>query len=302
MFANADFLLMGSFLSDLGLVESLHKAHAPSVEMEFLRVLVNTVDMTLSITPSRLEELRSLLRVWRSKKSATRREIQSLVGKLQFAARCVPAGRLFLSRVLELLRGLRQPDHRRRVNAEFKKDLHWWWSFLDVFPGVSLMLELEWVSPDTLVSTDACLQGGGGWLHGEFFAVSFPQFVLDRSWHINALELLVLLLALRLWAPCFKGRKLLFYCDNEATVTVVNTGRCRDPVMLTLLREVSFVCAVSNCLIRCVHLAGVDNRLADDLSRRDSLSVSARAELERRLTGWKSRSIESSWYTCRCGW
>jgi len=270
--------------------------------MEFLGIQLNTVEMTLAITPARLVELRTLLGTWRQKRSATRREIQSLVGKLQFAARCVPAGRLFLSRILELLRGLRQPEHRRRINAEFRKDLEWWWCFLDVFPGVSLMLEQEWINPDTLVSTDACLQGGGGWLHGEFFSVPFPQFVLDREWHINSLELLVLLLALRLWAPRFKGRKLKFFCDNLATVQVVNTGRCKDPVMLSLLREVTFVCAINNCLVKCVHLPGVENRLADDLSRWSSLSAQARTDLELRLLGWSRRDVDNDWFTCRSGW
>jgi len=301
-FANEDFELLGSVLSDLGLKESARKAHAPSVSMEFLGIQFNTVNMTLSITPARLVELRSLLDEWRVKKSASRKEIQSLVGKLQFAARCVPAGRLFISRILDLLKGLREAGHRKRIGSEFKKDLNWWWTFLDTFTGVSLMLDQEWLAPDTLISTDSCLLGGGGWIHGEFFAFSFPEFLLSREWHINALELLVLSIGLRLWAPSFKGKKLKFLCDNEATVSVVNSGRCKDAVMLSLLREIAFVCATNDCLVKAIHLPGVDNRLADALSRKDSLGSEALLELETSVTGWKNLTVDDSWLTCRSNW
>ncbi|RLC08583.1 MAG: hypothetical protein DRI57_23700, partial [Deltaproteobacteria bacterium] len=300
--AEDDFALLGSVLAELGLVEAARKAHSPSTTMEFLGIQFNTIDMTLSITPTRLIELRSLLDEWRVKKSASKKEIQSLVGKLQFAARCVPAGRLFISRILELLRGLREASHRKRVGSEFKKDIDWWWTFLDTFNGISVMLDHEWLTPDAFFSTDACLQGGGGWVSGEFFSLSFPQFLLDKQWHINSLELLVLLLGLRLWAPGFKGKKLKFFCDNEATVAVINSGRCKDPVMLSLLREVAFVCATNECLVRAVHLAGVENRLADALSRKSSLSQVALAELEFKLSGWKCRTVDESWLNCRSNW
>jgi len=300
--AEEDFVLLGTLLSELGLTEAAHKAHGPAKVMDFLGILFNTEDMTLSITPARVEELRALLGEWLRKRSASRREIQVLVGKLQFVARCVPAGRLFLSRILELLRGLRDPEHRRRIGPDFKKDLRWWAIFLESFSGVSLMLEQEWITPDTVVSSDACLVGGGGWVQGEFFSVSFPPSLLQKDWHINALELLVLSFALRLWAPSFRGKKIRLFCDNEATVCVINSSRCKDSVMLSLLREVSFICATCQCQVRAVHLPGVENRLADLLSRKGSLGTLALAELESRIAGWRSRTVEDEWYDCRSGW
>jgi len=300
--ATADFDLLGRVLLELGLVESPHKAHKPSTKMEFLGILFDTCSMTLEVTPSRLLEIRELLLVWKKKTSGTKKEIQSLVGKLQFVTKCVPAGRLFVARILDLLRGLKQAGHRRRVSSEFRKDLDWWLYFLSRFAGVSLMLDQEWLTPDTVISTDACLVGGGGWIDGEFFSVVFPKSVIGPTWHINALELLVLLIALKLWAPNFNGRKLLFYCDNEATVAVVNSGRCKDAVMLRLLREVVFVCSINNCQVRTVHLAGVENRLADSLSRRSMLSSVDSASLTERLEGWICREVVPSMFSCRNNW
>jgi hypothetical protein len=55
----------------------------------------DTVCMTISIGAERLEELLALLLLWTSKQVATRREIQSLLGKLSFAAACIEPGMLF---------------------------------------------------------------------------------------------------------------------------------------------------------------------------------------------------------------
>lgn len=47
----------------------------------------------------------------------------------------------------------------------------------------------------------------------------------------------------------------------------VNAGRTRDDTMQACLRELCFVSAVHQFKVRCVHVAGVNNRLPDLLSR-----------------------------------
>ena len=90
--------------------------------MEFLGILFETVSMTVEMTESRLVEIRELFVVWLAKKSASKVEIQVLIGKLQFAAKCVPAGCLFVSRMLEVLASLREQSHRVRLSRKFKCD------------------------------------------------------------------------------------------------------------------------------------------------------------------------------------
>ncbi len=83
-----------------GLEESEVKACGPSTSMIFLGVLFDTIKLTLSVT-----ELRELLKTWESKVWATKKDVQKLVGKLNFVAKCVRPGRIFISRMLEFLRG-----------------------------------------------------------------------------------------------------------------------------------------------------------------------------------------------------
>ena len=109
--ASQDYEHCGLILQELGLQESLSKACPPSTVTTCLGVQINPVDMTLSVTPERLDELVVLLSHWLTKKSATKSELQSLVGKLSFVSKCVRQSRLFLARILAMLCTVKRNHH-----------------------------------------------------------------------------------------------------------------------------------------------------------------------------------------------
>ena len=180
-------------------------------------------------------------------------------------------GRIFISRLLVVLGKLKLQHHKFRVNQEVSKDLMWWKRFLLHFNGVTFIPDVLWSEPDGVFSTDACLSGGGGWYNKQFFRFKFPQWVLGQDFHINILELMVVVIAVKIWGQDFSSKRIQIYCDNTATVATVNSGRTRDKHMLGLLRELAFHCAKVNCVVKAVHLPGCDNRLADLLSRSPSV-------------------------------
>lgn len=184
-----------------------------------------------------------------------------------FVAKCVQPGRVFISRLLEQLRKLGASHHRFRLSREFRKDLIWWQTFIKQFNGVSIILEELWACPDGLLSTDACPTGCGAICGREYLHSPFPTSILCQNLHINALELLGVVLTIRIWGPTLKGKRAQIYCDNVAAVAVINSGRSKDSFMLKCLREICFLCAKCECVVRAVHLAGIDNRVADSLSR-----------------------------------
>jgi hypothetical protein len=57
----------------------------------------------------------------------------------------------------------------------------------------------------------------------------------------NALELLCLVVSLKLWTYRLQGLKVVIYCDNSSSVTVVNSGACRNSFMKSCLREICFL-------------------------------------------------------------
>ena len=57
--------------------------------------------MTVEVTKERLAEIRKLTEEWLNKDLATIKQIQSLLGKLNFVGACVKPSRIFISRMLK---------------------------------------------------------------------------------------------------------------------------------------------------------------------------------------------------------
>lgn len=263
------FSFSKQLLAILGLEEKEPKAVSPDVLVEALGVLFNTLNMTMSVTPSRLEEISRLLDSWLNKQKASKKQLESLIGKLMFVAKCVPPGRVFVGRLLDCLRSISGRNPTFNVDKEILKDVTWWRYFMSSYNGVSLMLQPGWKKPDSVIATDACLSGGGGInLHlKQYFHFQFPPKFLCKPYHINTLELIVLVVALKLWGTSLTGHRVLMRCDNESTVSMINSGRGRDTIMLSWLRELVHISALDRFVLKCTHIAGQDNRLPDLLSR-----------------------------------
>lgn len=266
-FAQEAFQNLGNIIRDAGLKESGEKACPPSVCMEFLGIEFDTLKMECRISSQRLLEIKELLNKWLGKKSATKVQLQSLIGSLQFIGKCVAPGRVFIGRMLETLRKLKCQYHKFKLKCEFKKDLLWWQRFLCKYNGISIIPEQLWCKPDKVLSTDACLEGCGGVCENEYFHVMYPEEIKRQKLSINALEMLTVTVALKLWSKNLHGKRLLIYCDNLMCVNAINTGKVKDSFLLLNLREQRFLCAVHEYELKAVHLPGCENRLPDSLSR-----------------------------------
>ena len=271
---NAEFAYktLDSILQKCGIEEAKHKSCPPSTVMTFIGVLFNTENMTISVTPERLKEICNLLSIWLQKDTASLREIQSLLGKLDFIAACVRPGRIFISRMLKWLKLLYKdhtPNQQVVVPDYVKKDVLWWHKFLPQYNGVSLMLYEEWSNPDEICSSDACLHSCGGFSSGKFFHSIFPESFKAKKYSITILEMFAIIICLKLWGEHFKGKRIQMFCDNQAVCTVVNQGKSKCEVLQDCLREIAFLAAKNEFQIRLVHLDSASNRLADHLSRID---------------------------------
>ena len=262
--AEQAFLELGNLFTELGITESPAKACAPSTRMVFLGVQFDTCKMEVS--EERCVEVKTLLAQWERKVEATKRELQSLFGVLQFVAACVRPGRIFLARLLNELRECPEVGSIK-VSEELRQDVRWWKEFMKVYNGVSLMPEAHWSEPDAVISCDACLDGAGGWFEGSYFHAQFPKFIKDQHLHINALEMLTLTVALKLWGRHLVRKKILMYCDNWSSVVVAQTGKARDKFLQACLREIVFTQARHGFEVKFRHIEGEKNRTPDLLSR-----------------------------------
>ena len=127
-----------------------------------------------------------------------------------------------------------------------------------------MMPESGWSPPDLLFSVDSCLTGCGGWSNGEYFHSKFPEWIMNnREIYINELEALALIVGLKIWRDKIQNKNVLFYCDNQVTVDVINTGRARNKFAQACLREACSITAKANAVIKVVHLTSEQNRMSD---------------------------------------
>ena len=61
--------------------------------------------------------------------------------------------------------------------------------------------------------------------------------------------------------------RILFFTDNEALVHVINEQSCRDKALMFFVRKLVRVCLSHNVCFKAKHIPGLQNKLADALSR-----------------------------------
>ena len=98
--AEKAFDTLRKLLTQFGLTEALNKCCPPTHIMVFLGIEVNSICLTMSIPREKMDEILTLLDSWSDKCTCTLKELQSLAGLLNFTARCIHSGRVYLSHVL----------------------------------------------------------------------------------------------------------------------------------------------------------------------------------------------------------
>ena len=76
----------------LGIPLAIEKVMGPAMVLDFLGIVLDTERMEARLPKDKLERIQTTLQEWLHKKSATKREILSLVGILQHAAKIVRPG------------------------------------------------------------------------------------------------------------------------------------------------------------------------------------------------------------------
>ena len=184
--------------------------------------------MSLSVPPFRVQELLQELSLWSQRSRYTKKQLQSLLGKLSFVTACVKPGRIFMARLLNNLRSFSTSRSSCPISDDMRADISWWSSFLPLFNGVSLIKASSCDFSDLHFATDASLTGGGAICLDECFHFQFPPDILTGASHISSLELYTIVVAVQFWAPKLRHRKFIVSCDNQAAVTVINSGSTKD--------------------------------------------------------------------------
>ena len=102
-----------SLLRHLGFCINWDKVVDPTRCITFLGIEINTETMSKRLPVDKLLALRSELQVFAKRKRACKRQLQSLAGKLSWAAKVVYGGRVFLRRIFDAISTLIAANHKR---------------------------------------------------------------------------------------------------------------------------------------------------------------------------------------------
>ena len=147
-------------LRDLGVKESVEKRVRLTQMLNCVGTLVNTKNLTLTVLPERLEALMGELSDWEQRISCSLKDVQRIIGKLQFVCAVVRPGRVFLARMLEFLCNMPY-EKRSKITADFRRDIRWWRIYLPQFNGTCVLWMTQVKKPGETAASDSCLMGMG---------------------------------------------------------------------------------------------------------------------------------------------
>ena len=95
--ANMVFCRIKELFKELHLEVAIDKDVPPTYKMLCLGVMVDALELALSVPEFRIAELTEELERWTKLRLLSKRDVQHLLGKLSYVAACVPPGRPFLA-------------------------------------------------------------------------------------------------------------------------------------------------------------------------------------------------------------
>ncbi|CAC5389915.1 unnamed protein product [Mytilus coruscus] len=194
--------------------------------------------------------------------------------------------------------------HHVTLNSSCRNDLSLWHKFLDQWNGISFFIDDNIVSAsDFDLYTDAASTVGFG---GYFKIAGFKRYIVEMkldtelSLSMAYMELYPIVIAAIIWGNEWSGKRILFHCDNMATVLIIKKGRSKSLEIMRLMRRLTWCSAKYNVIIHATHIAGkygpFSSTVSDSISGTLSLPAPLRisVELSCVINNLWSKSINSA--------
>lgn len=263
--------IMMTIFKRLNIPIAKHKTEGPVTCLEYLGVILDTDKMEARLPLVKVERICNFIKKLLSKSSCTKRQLLQLLGHFNFATRVILPGRSFLSYLIDLSTTVKELHDFVHLTKECRVDLEFWLRFLTDWNGVTMFHQSHFISSfDFELYTDASSTiGYGGFFQGKWFSARWPVNLPDISFKLSMafLELYPIVVAALLWGSSWSTKKILFWCDNEATVAIVKKGRSKCLEIMKLMRQLTWCAAKFNFHFSAKHVPGYKNEISDALSR-----------------------------------
>lgn len=241
------------------------KSVKPTTEIEWLGFLVNSQEMTVTIPPKKLNDILIECQEWLQRPLATRKQIQSLAGKLSHISQVITQGRRFMGRILASL-GSSPPTGLHPISHDFRADVKW---FLQCAVGANCLRLINPTLPLIEIECDASKTGAGAFSPTtKMYYTTKHSPIITSSFHIHQLEALNAIMAVKsLIPPNTPPSKVIIKTDNSPSMFALNSGKTKDSVLSKCAREIYLFSAMFQHEVELLHAPGATLLLSDALSR-----------------------------------
>ena len=246
-----------NLLDSLGFVVHPDKSvFVPSQTIEYFGFIINSVDMTVTLTNTKKENIMQLCISILADEQPLIRSVAQLLGKFTSSFPAVLFGpllyrRLERDKILSLKLHKGKFDRPVKLSRYAKLDICWWRDNVEC--SFSLINK---GNPEFTLTTDASKTGG-------FFSSE------EASYHINVLEIKSVLFDLQSICNKLHNVHIKLLIDNTTAVhTINNMGSCRSKECDNAVCEVWDWAINRNIWLSASHIPGILNTEADAESRR----------------------------------
>lgn len=256
-----------NLMSDLGFILNMDKSVlVPTQVITFLGQVIDSVNMVVYLPDEKKENIKIVCQQLLLKKMVTIRDLAKAIGLLISAFSAVEFGKLHYRSLekgkIEALKSCHGNfEAKLELNASMKAELQWWIENLH-----SQKRKIRNTNPEVVVQTDSSLLGWGAVLNGQSIGGKWTE--KERQLHINALEMLAILFAIKSFISVFRNKHVKVLTDSVTAVSYVNNfGGIKSTECDKISRDIWQYCISNQVWITCTHIPGVQNE-ADKPSRK----------------------------------
>jgi hypothetical protein len=224
--AEHQFLVTLNLLKELNLTVSKDKTIKPDCRVTCLGIDIDCKEGRLYIPKIKLDDIIRVCGEYMNKHVITRTQIQSLIGSLIFMHKAIKPARIFINRILALLRQIKHNRQSIEDDDDMRRDLKWFVECAVVCNG-SVKIDKNFY-PHITMYLDASSAGLGAYWENNVYQLS-----LDGSFQANIAyyEAVNIVVAIKTWGHTLQGKRIKVWCDNSAAVAVINLGRGHNSSM-----------------------------------------------------------------------
>ena len=258
-------------LRNLGLVLNTKKSvTTPTRQIEFLGMDIDSTRMEISLPQVKLHSIRKQCESLLEAESTTVHRMSQLIGTLTSTLQAVQPAPLYyralqMTKTKQLLLS-KSYGAPLTLTDQCKLELQWWVQNLTTWNGRAIISS----GPDMIIQTDASKTGWGAHREGRPLSegVNGLWSVQEQVCQINWLELKAAEFAIKALAKGMTDVHIHLKMDNIVALTYINKlGGTRSDQMVQAAKSLWQHCLQHRIHVTAEHLPGVQNQIADRLSR-----------------------------------